>query len=87
MVFITGVWPCGSRRVGVFLMWRHVKAPWFRRSLRVPWSHEDEIEKGPVVPGVRQADEEERQDEGRLPAMEMRGMFARGHGPEARRGA
>ncbi|MCC2774457.1 hypothetical protein LK489_19620, partial [Phocaeicola vulgatus] len=32
-------WPCGSRRVGVLLMWRRIKGPWFGRPSPVPQTH------------------------------------------------
>ncbi len=35
------------------------------------------------MPGLRQANEEERQDEGRLPAMEMHGMLSGDHRAKA----
>ena len=62
MVFMFGVCPCGSKRVGVLLIRGRVKGRCFYRPLPVRWAYEDEIEKGPTVPGVRPADEEERQD-------------------------
>ena len=85
MVFMFRVWPCGSRRVGVLLMWRRIKGPWFGRPSPVPWAYEDEIEKGQAVPGVRQTDEEERPDGRGLPALEVCGLLAEGHGAEAGR--
>lgn len=85
MVFMFWVWACGSRRVGVLLMRRRIKRRWSGRLRPVPWAYENEIETGPAVPGVRQADEEERQDGRRLPTLEVRGVFAWGRGAQTGR--
>ena len=87
MVFMFRVWPCVSRRVGVVLTRRRIKGPRLGHPPPVPWAYEDEIEKGPAVPGVRQTDEEERPDGRGLPALEVRGLLARGHGAQTGREA
>mgnify|MGYP006928866133 CR=1 FL=1 len=75
-----GVCPCGSKRVGVLLIRGRVKGRCFYRPLPVRWAYEDEIEKGPTVPGVRPADEEERQDGRRHATLEVRGLLSGDHG-------
>ena len=83
MVFMFVVCPCGSKRVGVLLIRGRVKGRCFYRPLPVRWAYEDEIEKGPTVPGVRPADEEARQDGRRHATLEVRGLLSGDHGAQA----
>ena len=60
MVLKFRVGPCGSKRVGLVLMEGFIKTGLYG-GFAFAWPYAIEIEDGSSVPGVRQADEEERQ--------------------------
>lgn len=73
MVFKSVGRRCCGRRVVLVLMERFIKTgP--AAGLAVAWWHAVEVKEGAPVPDMRRGDEEERENQGRQPAVEMRGV-------------
>ena len=86
MLFILLLISYGSRRVVGALLCRPVNTACF------PWcgvcrGYEEEISQGAQMPGVRQRDDQTRQERLGRPTMALRHMRAHFHGAQGRQGA